>query len=144
MHQVPRTSVYTRFLVLLPLGSTSLLGLHRTQVDPRDTPLDIATYNCPCENIGSGRYTPTVGSVWPCALLIVFMKLKCMRNYFLLNLKGSDRSSDGDNRILGMKTLSPACVPLIISTSNISLSTALTTIRVPLHKALHRSRYKGE
>jgi hypothetical protein len=63
--------VYTRFRVLLPLGSTSLLGLHRNQVDPRDTPLNKATYNCLCKKTGSGRYTPTVGSVWPCDLLIV-------------------------------------------------------------------------
>jgi hypothetical protein len=63
MHQAPRALVYTRFRVLLPLASTTLLGLHRTQVDPRDTPLDKATYNGPCENTGSGRYTPTVGRV---------------------------------------------------------------------------------
>jgi hypothetical protein len=58
-----------------------------------------------------GRYTPTVGSIWPCALLIVIVKLRRTGNYFLLNLKGSERSSDGHNRILGMKTMSPACVP---------------------------------
>jgi hypothetical protein len=110
MHPIPRTSVYTRFWVLLPLPSTSLLGLHKTQVDPWDTPLDKATNNCPCENTGSSRYTPTVGRAWPCALLIVIMKLRHTGNYFLLNLKGNDRSSDGDNGILGMKTLSPACV----------------------------------
>jgi hypothetical protein len=127
MHQVSRMSVYTRFLVLLHLGSTSLLGLHRTQVEPQDTPLDKATYNCSCENTGSGRYTPTVGSVWPCALLIIITRLRRMRNCFLLNLKGSDRSSNGDIRILGMNTLSLACVPLTISASIICLSTALTT-----------------
>jgi hypothetical protein len=140
MHQVPRMLVYTRFLVLLPLGSTSLLGLHRTQVDPRDTPLDKATYNCPCENTDSHRYTPTVGRVWPCALLIVIVKLRRSGNYFLLNLKGSDRSSDRDNGILGMKTLSLAFVPLTISASNMCLSTTLTTKRVPFHKPLCGSR----
>jgi hypothetical protein len=97
------------------------------QVDPRDTPLDKATYSCPCENTGSSRYTPTIGRVWPYALLIDIAKLRCTGNCFLLNLKGSDRSSDGEKRILGMKTMSPACVPLTISTSNICLSTALTT-----------------
>jgi hypothetical protein len=121
---------------------TSLLGLHRTQVYPRDTPLDKATYNCPCENTGSGRYTPTVGSIWPCALLIVIAKLKHTGNCFFLNLKGSDRSSDGDNGILGMKTLSPTCVPLTIYASNICLSTTLTTKRVPLHKPLRGSRLR--
>jgi hypothetical protein len=127
MHQVPRMSVYTRFLVLFTLGSTSLLDLHRTPVEPQDTPLDKAIYNCPCENIGSGRYTPTVGSVWPCALLIVIAKLRRTGNYFLFNLKGSDRSLDGENGIIGTNTLSPACVPLTISVSIICLSTALTT-----------------
>jgi hypothetical protein len=142
MHQVPRMSVYTRFRVLLPLESTSLLGLHRTQVDPRDTTLDKAAYNCPSENTGTSRYTPTVGSVWPCAFLIVIVKLRRTRNCFLLTLKGSDMSSDGDNRILRMKTLSPTCVPLTISASYICLLTTLKTKWVPLHKPLRGSRLR--
>jgi hypothetical protein len=109
-------------------------------VDPRDTPLNKATYNCPCEKTGFGIYTPTVGNVWPYALLIVIAKLKRTGNCFLLNFKGSDKSLDGDNGILGMKSLSRACVPLTISSSNICLLTALTTKQVPLHKPQRGSR----
>jgi hypothetical protein len=109
---------------------------------PSHTPLDKATYNCSCENTGSVRYTPIVGSVWPYALLIVIVMLRHMGNYFLLNLKGSDRSSDGDIGILGMNTLSRASVLLTIFASIICLSIALTTKRVPLHKPLHGSKLR--
>jgi hypothetical protein len=125
MCQYPKMSVYTIFLVLLPPGSPSLRGLAITQVEFLDTPLDRATYNCPWENTGSGRYTPTFGNVCPCALLIVIVKLRRTGNCFLLNLKGRDRSSEGDKGILGMNTLHLAFVPLTIYASIICLSNAL-------------------
>jgi hypothetical protein len=37
--------------------------------------LDSATYNWPYENTGSGKYIPTLGIVYPCALLTVIAKL---------------------------------------------------------------------
>jgi hypothetical protein len=55
--------------------------------------LDRATYNWSCENTGSGKYTPTLGMVYPCALLTVIAKLCRIGNCFHLNWKGNISSS---------------------------------------------------
>ena len=124
------------FFVLLPVGLASLLGLASNYVVYLDTPLESATYNWPCENTESGRYIPTFGMVWPCALLIVMAKLNLIGNCFRLNLNGSVMSSDGDIGIRGIKILLPAYCPFTISQSIALLSNPLTTKRVPLHSPL--------
>ena len=53
--QICKMSLKTIFLVLLPVGSTSLLGLANIYVVERETPLDKATYSYPWEKTGSGR-----------------------------------------------------------------------------------------
>jgi hypothetical protein len=74
--------------------------------------------------------------VCPWALLMVIAKLNRIGNYFLLNLKGSDMSSEGDKGILGMKTLVPACCPPTISVSFALFWNALIINLVPLHNPL--------
>ena len=116
-HRV-RTSLYTIFFV-----NISFVGLffHFPFPFPLFTPfsaagtakilmfdlavaLDSATYNWPCENTGSGKYTPTLGIVCPCSLLTVIAKLSRIGNCFRLNWKGSISSSDGHKGIRGRKT----------------------------------------
>ena len=63
--------------------------------------LDSATYNWPCENTSSGKYTPTLGIVCPCDLLTVIAKLSRIGNCFCLNWKGNISSSDGHKGIRG-------------------------------------------
>src|SRR5438105_21597 len=99
------TSLYIIFVVLFPDRSISLFGLARMRVVFLDTPLDRATYSWPWENTGFRRYIPTCGIVCPYTLLIVIVKLSCTGNFSLLNLKGRERSLDGDKGILGIKTL---------------------------------------
>ena len=101
-HRV-RTSLYTIFFV-----NISFVGLffHFPFPFPLFTPfsaagtakilmfnlvvaLDSATYNWPCENIGSGKYTPTLGIVCPCDLFTVIAKLSRIGNCFRLNWKGN-------------------------------------------------------
>jgi len=55
--------------------------------------------------------------VCPYALLMVIAKLRRIGNCFLLSLKGSEISSDGDIGILGRNTILPACCPPTISAS---------------------------
>ena len=50
-----RISLKTIFLVLMPVGSRSLLGLASIYVVECETPLDKATYSYPWEKTGSGR-----------------------------------------------------------------------------------------
>ena len=45
--QICKMSLKTIFLVLLPVGSTSLLGLANIYVVEHETSLDKATYSCP-------------------------------------------------------------------------------------------------
>jgi len=50
-----KTSLYTIFFVLFPARLMFMFLFARTHVLSRDTPLDRATYNCPCEKTCSGR-----------------------------------------------------------------------------------------
>ena len=66
------SSLYTTFLIhMFPLSSSSGPKTHRFSSSPHR---EKATYSCPCENTSSWRYTPTLLSVRPCALLIVIAK----------------------------------------------------------------------
>jgi hypothetical protein len=67
-----KTSLYTIFLVFLPDGLARILGLAKTHVVLRATPLDNATYSWPWENAFSGRYNL---EWFEFALLIVIAKL---------------------------------------------------------------------
>ena len=82
-----RTSLYTIFFVNISfvgfffpfpfpfpfslLTSFSAAGMARILMFDLAVALDSATYNWPCENTGSGKYTPTLGIVCPCDLLTV-------------------------------------------------------------------------
>ena len=112
-----RISLKIIFLVLLPVGSRSLLGL-------------------------ASIHVVEFGIVWPWALFIVIPKLSLIGNYFLLKLKGSEISSDGDKGILGIKTRFPACCPFTISQSIALSSKAFTISRVPLHSPWWGSRFQ--
>lgn len=57
----------------------------------------------------------------PRDLLLVTAKHRRIANYFLLNLKGREISSEGHKGILRMNTLLSACCPPTIS-SSIALS----------------------
>ena len=56
-----RISLYTMFAVVVLEGLCCRLIFN----PPNDRTRDIATYSCPCENIGSGRYNPSRSNVWP-------------------------------------------------------------------------------
>jgi hypothetical protein len=79
--------------------------------------LDRGTYNWPCENTGSGKYTPILGIVCPCALLMVVAKLSQIGNYFRLNWKGIISLSDEHKDMRGKKTIFLVCCPNTISVS---------------------------
>jgi hypothetical protein len=79
--------------------------------------LDSATYNCSCENTGSGKYTSTFGIGCPYALLTVIAKLSRIGNCFRLNWKGNISSSDGHKGMRGRKTHFPTCCPNTIFAS---------------------------
>ena len=82
-----RTSLYTIFFVNISFVAfffpfpfpfpfplfTSFLAASTARILMFDlaVPLDSATYNWPCENTGSDKYTPTLGIVYPCDLLTV-------------------------------------------------------------------------
>ena len=72
--------------------------------------LDSATYNWPCENTGFGKYTPTLGIVYPYDLLTVIAKLSRIGNCFRLNWKGNISSSGGHKGMRDRKTRFPACL----------------------------------
>jgi hypothetical protein len=91
------------------------------------------------EKTGSGRYTPTIGIVCPCALFIVIAKFSLIGNY----LNGSVTSSDGERGILRRKTRLPTCWPFTISASIELLPKPLTTNRVPLQRPLCGSRLRS-
>ena len=63
---------------------------------------------------------------------MVMAKLRRTGNCFLLNLKGSDISSEGAIGILGMNTLFPTCCPPTIWASIALDCIALTISLVPL------------
>ena len=119
-----RTSLYTIFFVNIsfvafffpfpfpsPLfTSFSAADTSRILMFDHATALDSATYNWPCENTSSGKYTPTLGIVWPCALLTVIAKLSRIGNYFRLNWKGNISSSGGHKGMRDRKTRFPACL----------------------------------
>lgn len=84
-----------------------VFGLIKTLVLVIEVPRESATYNCPCENTGWGKYTPTNGMACPCALLIIIAKNNRTGNCFLLNWKGCHSFSAGDKGILGIKTCFP-------------------------------------
>jgi hypothetical protein len=65
----------------------------------RAVALDRATHSWPWENTGLGKYTPTLGIVWPRALLTVIAKRSRTGNHFLLNWKGNISSSEGHRGI---------------------------------------------
>jgi hypothetical protein len=81
--------------------------------------LDSRTYNWSCENTGPSKYTPTLGIVYPYALLMVIAKLSQIGNCFRLNWKGNISSSDGHKGIRGRKTRFLACCRNTISASMI-------------------------
>ena len=97
-HRV-RTSLYTIFFVNIsfvglffpfpfpfPLFmSFSAAGTAKILMFDLDVALDSATYNWPCENTGSGKYTLMLGIVSPYALLTVIAKLSLIGNCFHLN-----------------------------------------------------------
>ena len=126
-----RTSLYTIFFVNIsfvafffpfpfpfPLfTSFSVAGTARILMFDLAVALDSATYNWPCENTGSGKYTSTLGIVCPYALLTVITKLNRIGNCFCLNWKGNTSSSNGHKGIRGRKTRFPACCPNTISAS---------------------------
>ena len=129
-HRV-RTSLYTIFFVNISFAglffsfpfpfplftSFSATDIAKNLMFDLVVALDSATYNWPCENIGSGKYTPTLGIVCPCASLTVIAKLNRIGNCFRLNWKGNISSSDGHKGIRGRKTHFPACCPNTISAS---------------------------
>ena len=127
-HRV-RTPLYTIFSVNIffvglffpfpfPLfTSFSAAGTTKILMFDLAVALDSATYNWPCENTGSGKYTPTLGIVCPCALLTIIAKLSRIGNCFRLNWKGNISSSDGHKGIRGRKNCFPTCCPNTISAS---------------------------
>ena len=132
-----RTSLYTIFFVNIsfvafffpyhfpfpfpfpfPLfTSFSAAGTARILMFDLAVALDSATYNWPCENTGSDKYTLTLGIVCPYDLLTVIAKLNRIGNCFRLNWKGNISSSDGHKGIRGRKTRFSACCPNTISAS---------------------------
>ena len=112
-----RTSLYTIFFVNIsfvdfffpfpfsfpfPLfTSFSAAGIATILMFDLAVALDSATYNWPCENTSSDKYTPTLGIVCPCDLLTVIAKLSRIGNCFCLNWKENISSSDGHKGIRG-------------------------------------------
>ena len=94
--------------------------------------LDSATYNWSCENTSSGKYTLTLGIVYPCDLLTVIAKLSRIGNRFRLNWKGNISSSDGHKGIRGRKTRFLVCCPNTISTSMVLFWNTHMISMVPL------------
>ena len=94
-HRV-RSSLYTIFFVniffvglFFPFPFpfflfTSFLAAGTTKILMFDLAVafDSAIYNWPCENTGSGKYTPTLGIVCLCALLTVIAKLSQIGDCF--------------------------------------------------------------
>ena len=105
------TSLYTTFVVMfdkLPSGSQTttfkpLLLLTRETV----------TYSWSCVNTGRGWYIPTFDSDCPWLLFIVIAN-DTDKGYCFLTIFRGRRLSDGVILSLGMITLCPKCVPLII------------------------------
>ena len=97
--------------------SFSAAGTARILMFDLAVALDSATYNWPCENTGSSKYTPTLGIVYPCDLLTVIAKLSRIGNCFHLTWKGNISSSDGHKGIRGRKIGFPVCCPNTISAS---------------------------
>ena len=81
-----------------------------------DVTLENATYNCPWEKTGIGRYKPTQFNVCPWDLLMVIANAGCTGNWWRLKVKGSS-VSEGDIIMRGMKTRLPELFPVIISAS---------------------------
>ena len=114
-----RTSLYTIFFVNIlfvafffpfpfpfpfPMfTSFSAAGTARILMFDLAVALDSATYNWPCKNSGFGKYTPMLGIVCPCALLMVIAKPSRIGNCFRLNWKGNISSSHGHKGMRGRK-----------------------------------------
>jgi hypothetical protein len=56
-----------------------LFFVARTHVVAPEIPLDSDTYSNLCANTDLGRYTSTFGIVYPCALLMVIVKLNRLK-----------------------------------------------------------------
>jgi hypothetical protein len=78
--------------------------------------LENATYNCPCEKTGDGRYTPIVFSVCPWLLFIVMTYESLIENCQHRSLKGHLVCTDVVI-IRGMYALIHLVFPAIISAS---------------------------
>ena len=127
-HRV-RTSLYTIFFINISFvglffpfhfpfslfTSFSAAGTAKILMFDFAVALDSATYNWPCENTGSGKYTPTLGIVCPCASLTVIAKLSRIGNCFRLNWKGNISSSGGHKGMRDRKTRFPACLTQFLS-----------------------------
>ena len=143
-----RTSLYTIFFVNISFvafffpfpfpfpfslfTSFSAAGMARILMFDLAVALDSATYNWPCENTGSVKYTPMLGIVYPYDLFMVIAKQSRIENCFRLNWKGNISSSDGHKGKRGRKTRFPACCPNTISASMVFFWNSCMISLVPL------------
>ena len=112
------------------LSSTTIL------IALEDLTRDIATYSCPWLNTGESKYNPNVPRVCPCALLIVIPNASFRGNCLRLISKGSPNELGEIKSILGMSTLSPAFLPVIISASITLSKSSLHNNYAPLRRRM--------
>ena len=82
--------------------STESGGTIQYLISSREPTREAATYICPWEKTGLGRYTPTLANVCPCDLLIVMAKAGRIGNWVRINSNGR-AVSDGERQYLGKK-----------------------------------------
>ena len=117
---VPQSTVGFLFTPFLDFFLPSTAEMTRIFMFDRAVALDRATYSWPWENTGSGKYTPTLGIVWPYALLTVIAKLSRTGNCFLLNwkrehlfIRGTQRYTRKENPFSNVLTQYNLCVNAI-------------------------------
>lgn len=106
-----------------------LFGLYTYNLSG-DPTLEHATYNWPCEKQDSCKFMPHFLNVCPCDLFTVILNANLIGNWSLLKLNGISVLING---ILGINTIFPLSLPVIILASIILFLSCLTHRRVPLH-----------
>jgi len=121
-------------IIKSPSSPSIFPSLMRTFVEFWKTPFDKATYNWPWLKTCRGRSIPTLGTVCPCDLFMVIVKLSLTVNCFLLSTKGSHEFAFVFNLIMGKNALFLASLPVRISTSSIFLNKPRHNNHVQLHR----------
>ena len=123
------------FLVYKP-SSSACSGFSMTAlILDLDVTRDSATYNCPCEKHGVGKYNPILCTVCPCALLMVIANAGTIGNCLRRSRNGKFLLSWSlIKMILGIKTSLPLCAPVMMVARMTCDFSSATRSRVPLHR----------